>query len=96
MKEIEGEVRIWNNLGTEPIPEGYNVVLLDDIAMKTDITGTNSGTNTGDETHAGLLTKLGIPGPYADQTAAIAAGVPNKSIYYQTTTLKLFVVDSGD
>lgn len=89
MKNIEGQVILWNNLGILPNPEGYNILPVNEVALKTDITGTNSGINTGDETQAALLTKLGIPGPFADDTAAATGLVPVGSLYYVTTTLEL-------
>lgn len=79
-------------VGTDKIDgRAKNVVEFDTLALKTDITGTNSGTNTGDETKAGLLTKLGIPGPFADDTAAATGSVAVGGLYYVTTTLALQV-----
>lgn len=88
-----GEVKIWAN--GEP-DNGVNILRYEDIALKTDITWTNSGTNTGDETQAGLLTKLGIPGPYDDNAAALADEVPVGSLYYVTTTLALQTVIAAE
>lgn len=84
----DGKVEIF--VGTEKVDGiAKNVIEFDELALKTDITGVNSGTNTGDETKAGLLTKLGIPGPFADDTEAAAGSVAIGGLYYVTTTLKL-------
>ena len=86
----DGKVEIF--VGTEKVDGiSKNIIEFDELALKTDITGVNSGTNTGDETRAGLLTKLGIPGPFADDTAAAAGNVAIGGLYYVTTTLKLQV-----
>ena len=85
-----GEVKIF--VGADKLSTNLkNIIEFDELALKTNITGVNSGTNTGDETKAGLLTKLGIPGPFADDTAAAAGNVAVGGLYYVTTTLKLQV-----
>lgn len=54
------------------------------VAMLSDITGTNSGTNTGDETAATIKTKLGIStlsgSNTGDQTASTVANTPAGNI----------------
>ena len=65
-----------------------NVIEFDELALKTDITSAIT-TATGKQA---LLTALGISGPYANNAAAVTASIPVGQAYFQTTTLKLFVV----
>lgn len=66
----DGKVEIF--VGTEKVDGiSKNIIEFDELALKTDITGVNSGTNTGDETKAGLITKLGIPTAVDDAAAAL-------------------------
>ena len=66
----DGKVEIF--VGTEKVDGiSKNIIEFDELALKTDITGTNSGTNTGDETKASLITKLGIPTAEDDTAAAL-------------------------
>lgn len=55
------------------------------------LAATVSGTNTGDETKAGLIAKLAIPGPFVDDAAAATGGVAVGGLYHVTTTLALQV-----
>ncbi len=66
----DGKVEIF--VGTEKVDGiSKNIIEFDELELKTDITGINSGTNTGDETQTTLITKLGIP-TAVDDTAAAA------------------------
>lgn len=60
------------------------------VAMLADITGTNSGTNTGDETTATLLTKLGIATSFANgvlNTVLTGLGAGSNAAIAVTDTL---------
>lgn len=63
----DGKVEIF--VGTEKVDGiSKNVIEFDELALKTDITGINSGTNTGDETAATIKTKLEITTISGDNT----------------------------
>ena len=63
----DGKVEIF--VGTEKVDgTSKNVIEFDELALKADITGVNSGTNTGDETAATIKTKLGITTISGDNT----------------------------
>lgn len=56
-------------VGTEKVDgTSKNIIEFDELALKADITGVNSGTNTGDETAATIKTKLGITTISGDNT----------------------------
>ena len=80
-----GKVEVF--VGTQNLDSmSKNVIEFDELALKTDVTSA--------VTKQALLTSLGIPGPYADDTAAKAAtpAVAVGGTYYVTTTLKLATV----
>ena len=85
----DGKVEIF--VGTEKLA-GYakNVIEFDELALKTDITGTNSCTNTGDESKAALITKLGIK-TAEDDTAAAALdpAIAVGGLYYTGTVFQV-------
>lgn len=88
----DGKVEIF--VGTEKVDGiSKNIIEFDELALKTDITGVNSVTNTGDETKAGLITKLGIP-TAADDTAAAALNptVAVGGLYYTGSVFRVRLV----
>lgn len=85
----DGEVKIY--VGTQKVEgDAKNVIEFDELALSATV-ATNLAAAT---TKQALLTALGIPGPYADDTAAKAAtpAVPAGGVYYVTATLKLATV----
>lgn len=78
MKETRGNVILWNNDNGNfgSVPEGYNVVAFDDLALKADITKSL------------LISTLGIV-TAADDAAANTAGVLVGGLYYTGTVLQV-------
>ena len=80
----DGFVQIY--VGTDKIDgNAKNLVEFDTLALAADV-ATNLAAAT---TRQALLTKLNVPGPYADDTAAATGLVPVGGVYYITTSLLL-------
>ena len=89
----DGKVEVW--VGAQRAEgNAKNIIEFDELALTANVTAAIAAAITSATGKQALLTTLGIPGPYADDSAAKAAtpAVPVGGVYYVTTTLKLATV----